>query len=70
MITIAFTIESDGNFSSTKPQISSSASIDPSEVAAFWKVFGNGGFEKDAKRLLERLCADHGLDALKLLDGR
>lgn len=70
MITITFSIKSDGKFSSTKPEIGSSASIDPSEVAAFWQVFGNGGFEKDAKRLLERLCAEHGLDALQLLRGR
>jgi len=68
MITITFTIDG-GKFSQTNVHLDNSSPIDPSEITAFWKIFGNGGFEKDAKRLLERLCADQRLDAAKLLAG-
>lgn len=44
-----------------------SAHVHEIEVAAMWASVRNGGLERDVKNMLERFCAERGLNASQLL---
>jgi hypothetical protein len=63
-------MEHSGNGKTTSPgriSVDCSDDIYEIEVGALWGAIKDGGFERKAKGLLEKICAERGLDAGKLL---
>jgi hypothetical protein len=69
MIKITVTQHSEnGNFTGFgKVSIDYSEKINALEVGALWDVIKEGRFERQAKTLLEELCANKGFNSVELL---